>query len=476
MDRISILGKSFIDEYQRQRIFNGVNIVYKQAGKNSDGKILYNANITEEEVKQLKDRGVNVIRAGLTWAGTEPERGKYNVEYLNGFRNTLKLYEKYGIYALVDFHQDLYCSYGIVSGDGAPRWACTGDFKSRKPLLLWDEGYFFDNAVAASFDSFWNNCNGIQDSFLKMLTFTSDYLKNCNNIIGYDVFNEPYPGKDGQKAFWAMLNGGLNTLAFSNRINRKQLLKDILNSDFQGILKITEDKKVYHSVIDRANLYIKKFDEEKYYPFIEKAHKAIQLSDNNTLIFFENCYYSNTGIPCSFPEAKDLVFSPHGYDLTVDTPLTNTASPERVDIIFDSHKQTQDRLSCPVLVGEWGGMVSGSDSYPALEHILDIFDRNMWSQTYWHYFSGITEGKLGDTLFKTYPQAVSGRIRYYKTDRHEHSFTLSYNGSEDIKAPTVIYLSSIPKAIYSTLPYKFLADGTLKVEAGPGSNIIKIEF
>ena len=44
---------------------------------------------------------------------------------------------------------------------------------------------------------------------------------------------------------------------------------------------------------------------------------------------------------------------PHGYDLVVDTEGVQWASNNRIDVIFDAHRRTQQRMGVPVMVGEW---------------------------------------------------------------------------------------------------------------------------
>jgi hypothetical protein len=132
-----------------------------------------------------------------------------------------------------------------------------------------------------------------------------------------------------------------------------------------------------------------------------------------------------------------------------------------------------------VLVGEWGGMVPGGERYPALEHLIDLFDKNKWSQTYWHYLQDIKINKIMDVLSRPYPQAVAGKIKRYGYDRKTGVFDLSYTGDGALHAPTVIYLPKAPKKIFSTKSYTLKeTDGAylLQVHAGKGECAVKVEF
>ncbi len=487
MNTISVSGKRLVDEHGRERIFNGLNFVYKDVSADDDGIIRYHTDITEELLVALKSKGMNIIRLGLTWAGIEPEMGEYNLEYLDGYKKILKMCDKHEMYVFVDWHQDLFSKYCSTPGDGAPKWACIHTKKTQDPILIWAEGYFFHKDIHQSFDDFWENREiagrGLRDRFCDMLTFTVDYLKDCKCIIGYDIFNEPFPGTPGGKIFKSLVKNGVETLLFNKRVNRKKLVSDALGGEVMEMLSVADDHKVYKSILGKTKEIMYEFDTKRYYPFLVAAAESIRKADKTGIIFSENCYFSNMGIPCSVPRIvykdgtreENHLFSPHGYDITVDTPLTNNASPHRVDYIFDEHKRTQERMDVPVLVGEWGGMVPGSDSYPALEHLIEKFDSNKWSHTYWHYYEEFENSKIMDVICRPLPIAVAGTIKSYSYDRKQNLFTLTYTGSSDIKAPTLIYLPSEPKKVYSTKKYKF-NDGILSVYAGKGECIVKVEL
>ena len=59
------------------------------------------------------------------WPGVEPVRGSYNETYLAEIRKIVDLAYRYGIYTILDMHQDLlteqYC------GEGVPPWAVKQD-------------------------------------------------------------------------------------------------------------------------------------------------------------------------------------------------------------------------------------------------------------------------------------------------------------------------------------------------------------
>ncbi len=493
MNKIYANGKSFTDDSGRERIFNGLNFVYKGYTADDDGVVRYKTELDETTAAAMAKRGMNIVRLGVTWAGVEPEMCRYNEEYLAKVKETVKICEKYGIYVYIDFHQDLYSGFCDSSGDGAPVWAFTKPVKRRKTKIIWAEGYFIGGTVHRAFDDFWANAEirgrGLQDRFCDMLKYTVRYLSDCENVMAYDVLNEPFPGTPGGKIFRNLVVNGTATLLVSKRVDRAKMIKDALSGNIMDALSVADDPTVYHGVIDNAHKILEKFDKECYVPFFKRCCEAVREVSRDVMIFVENSYFSNLGIPFEFGGAKyddgkeerNIAFACHGYDITVDTPLTNKASPYRVDFIFDEHKRRQEKLNVPVIVGEWGGMVPGSDEYPALEHLVDKFDSNRWSNTYWHYQSTLLgDGSLiGDILSRPYPQAVAGKIKKYGFDRKTNTFILSYSSDGSIKTPTVIYLPREPKKVLSTKKY-FIKETNggylLNVYAGKGECIVKAEL
>ena len=491
MNTISVNKMSLVDELGRERIFNGINMVHK-GGKDGAVHKDYKPDWTEETFASFKKLGINIVRLGLIWDAIEPECGKYDDDYLDMMISYAEMCEKYGIYYYLDMHQDLYSAY---YADGAPGWATiTDSYKYKEPKFIWAEGYFFSKAVHRACDNFWNNTpvngRGLQDRYCDMWKHVVEKFKDRPGLIGFDVMNEPYPGTDGGKAFRQIVKGGIGTIFFSGKVKRIKAIRNIIKGEdkFTSALAVLDDRNVMKSVTKPAESIIRQFDVKKYYPFFQKCAAAIREVTDKGIIIMENCYYSNLGIPCTTPRLvyknggreENLMFAPHAYDLTVDTPMTNTASNARVDGIFDQHRHTQLRLGVPVIVGEWGGMVDGSEEYPHLEHLLEKFDANKWSQTYWAYYPGLMDTKIMKIIARPYPQAVSGEIKSYGFDRKNKIFTLKYTHSGLNKGKTEIYLPEDPAKIEADGKYEVKTDDrgviTLCVEPVDGENTVKVFY
>lgn len=127
MARISKVNQDthqIIDEFNRTRFFHGTNVVMKEPpwhrplewvpGVSSFGK---------QDVQNLHDMGLNIVRLGHSWAGVEPVRGSYNQTFIDIMKTQTKMAEEHGLYVLVDAHQDClsrqFCGHGVpdVSSD-----------------------------------------------------------------------------------------------------------------------------------------------------------------------------------------------------------------------------------------------------------------------------------------------------------------------------------------------------------------------
>lgn len=474
MERITTSGRRFLDEHGRERIFNGVNLCDKGQYIPKLKKREYHYGQHEETIRALAENGVNVLRLGIVWDAIEHTPGVYDEAYLDGVKRTMDLCEKYGIYVYLDMHQDLYAGFGDGGGDGAPAWACLTDgHRYKKEKFVWAEGYFFGKATQHCFDNFWANkpCHGrgVQDAFAEMWAHLAERFGDHPALFGFDMLNEPFPGSDGGKVFQKLVGSATRTFLTDRRIKKGALLRDAVNGDLKAAFD-QFDGAVLKKTASVGTQLIQKFDEERYTPFLNRVSAAIREKTPNGILFIDNCYYSNLAIPCHAGpitvngQEQASCFSPHGYDFMVDTPLYKHASNSRVDAIFGTHAETQERLNVPVLVGEWGGASEGTDWLPHIQYLLDFFDAHRWSQTYWCFTEGLLNEPIMQQLNRPAPRAVTGTIERYCHDRKANTFTLVYDQAQPFDAPTVIYTPQQPKAVHT--------DGTVAVKPNFGSGCL----
>ena len=119
-----------VDEFGRTRFFHGTNVVMKEPPWHRPLEWVPGvSSFGEQDVQNLHDLGLNIVRLGHSWAGAEPVRGEYNQTFLDIMKQQTKMAEDHGLYVLVDVHQD--CLARQLCGNGAP------DVSSRREQIGW---------------------------------------------------------------------------------------------------------------------------------------------------------------------------------------------------------------------------------------------------------------------------------------------------------------------------------------------------
>ena len=75
-------------------------------------------------MENLRKWGVNLVRLGVMWEAVETAEGAYNTTYLNEVKDLVAKLGTYGIYTMLDAHQDVLSR--STCGEGIP------DFQARK--------------------------------------------------------------------------------------------------------------------------------------------------------------------------------------------------------------------------------------------------------------------------------------------------------------------------------------------------------
>ncbi len=374
---ISVSGRCFTDKDGNKVRLQGVNMVCKDKALNHIG------NYTDEDFKYLKELGMNAVRLGIFWESVEPSPGKYDDTYLNKLDEIVAMAKRNGIYVFLDMHQDL---YGSCFEDGAPKWATVTDGKEHIRTELWSESYLLSDAVKASFDNFWNNTSasdgiGLTDHFIAAWQYVAKHFANESFVIGYDFFNEPFPG--------SAVNEILPVIAqVSGKLDTQTATMDDLLDAIRAIEPVTA-----------------KFEEEYLNPFYERIIEAVRKEDPESIAFLEANYFSNAAILSHVKLAakdgkvfKNQVYAPHGYDIFVDTDKYENTDNDRVELIFATHNKRAEALNVPMLVGEWGCYPDAGDNQVAQgKHLKALFESIGASDTYFD-FSHLRGNRIVEAL------------------------------------------------------------------------------
>lgn len=204
LSRVKIKDKYYIDENNRVLLFHGINTVQKSFPWIPDSTGHVNDHCHEHcdmtnktQLAYLKSWGLNVVRLGFMWSGLYPEKGVVNQTYVNEMVKIVHTLEEYGIYVIIDLHQDQLSSQ-FNSYDGAPLWLLEQLPKPAHPYPwplktkdLYAEAYFSE-ACSFAFECLYRNKNKFEDYFQDYWTTTAQIFKNFTSVLAYELINEPW--------------------------------------------------------------------------------------------------------------------------------------------------------------------------------------------------------------------------------------------------------------------------------------------
>ena len=442
MEQFYCDGKIIRDEKGRHRIFKGLNICVKNRGLSA--KHFRKLLCAEKHFKMLSDNGFNLIRLGLTWELIEPEENAYTMEYIDAFKDYVALCRDHGVYVMLDMHQDVFSAHLTNAGDGAPLWAVQDYPLHQKPYAIWAEGYFYMDNLQQAFCDFWHNEKQLQDKYMKMWQFFAKQFESFDNVIAYDYMNEPYVDANGRTIFMSIVIRVLqNTLGqeitpevfFKKYSNKTAFLRTVLQivskvrspKNLKKLAVCMDNAENFSKVVEGLDVYTKDFNETLYAPFIENISENVNPKTERFNVIEHN-YFSNLGIQFHIQTPQNCLYSPHAYDVFVDSPLYNHySSNERIRYILSQIKENQENMQVPVLFGEWGAGANGTAWISHIEYIYGILEENLWSQIYWGY----KDDKLHEHLNRPYPVAIEGTIQCYRTDNDKKTFHLEWEQPKD---------------------------------------------
>ncbi|HEX3796941.1 MAG TPA: cellulase family glycosylhydrolase [Acidimicrobiales bacterium] len=377
-------GQWIVDAQGRVIVMHGVDLVKKTAP-------YYPSMFGPQDAAFLVSEGFTVARIGFMWSAVEPEPGHFDDAYIEKIIALNTLLARYGIRTLIDFHQDDWGA-STIYGDGAPLWASLG------------------RSADQDFQAFWDNRSGpegvgIQVSFIaawQHVVSLIDANASASNILGFDPFNEPYPGSGYPSC-----------------------------SDFAPCAP---------------------FETGSLATFYQLVIDAIRSTGDTHLIFPEGVAQNATQVP-SLPAFSDpqTAFNWHYYcpvsELVPDVTglLTNLLCTKGDATDFSNIVTYTNRLGAPWIVSEFGA----NEADPEYAKEVDLFDSHFLTWMFWQYdgnfdpgdtpLEAIVNGSPGseananqqklNALVVPYPQAIAGTPHTYSFERSTHTMTLTYSSA-----------------------------------------------
>lgn len=187
-------GRWLTDADGRVVQVHGVNIVAKFPA--IDPPTPAEEGFDADDAAFLADQGFNVVRLGVVFGGVMPQPGVIDEAYVDSIVETTEQLAAEGIYVLLDMHQD---GFGpLTHGNGFPPWATITDGLPNPPATF--PLYYVQNpAMQRAFDNFWANIDGpdgvpLQTHYATALRTVAAEVADEPFVLGYDTFNEPWPG------------------------------------------------------------------------------------------------------------------------------------------------------------------------------------------------------------------------------------------------------------------------------------------
>ncbi len=188
------------------------------------------ADNAQEHLERLKHWGFNCLRFLTTWEAIEHKgAGEYDSAYLDYLTSMVKIASDFGFYIFIDPHQDVWSR--MSGGDGAPGWLFEKvgldftKFDTTDTALVMQYRYPEDYppmcwitnssrfATATMFTLFFGGndfapgckIEGIpvqdymQSHYINAIKQIALRCRDIDNVIGYDIFNEPGKGFIGYR-------------------------------------------------------------------------------------------------------------------------------------------------------------------------------------------------------------------------------------------------------------------------------------
>jgi endoglycosylceramidase len=378
--------RSFLTDAQgRQVILHGLNLA--NTAKYSPTGFSWH---TEADYARMQAWGFNAVRLLIFWHRIEPEQDVYDEAYLDGVAQRVRWASDHGLVVLLDMHMDL---YGRRFGDnGAPVWATRDDGLPFDRVEPWWVNYT-SPAVQAAYSHLYRD-EDLKAHYFAMWAHVAARFADDPAVIGYDLQNEPFWGKE-------------NPLTFE--------------ADF-------------------------------LLPFFQGAIASIRSADPDALCFFKPMIVTSTGFPSFLPPIGDgrTAYSPHFYQVEQhnegiaydgnDTVIRNAAR---------TRAREAETHGVPWILAELGIADTVGNFELHLHHLMRALDDYASGWTYYDYEKGPGQQILDSDgnekpnlwpLIRTYPQKVAGEIDRFSYDPDTRIFELVYRQKEGVTGGTEIYV------------------------------------
>jgi endoglycosylceramidase len=440
--------RQYVDEAGRARLFHGVNVVYKKEPWYPPYyPIDSDKSLGEADMKDLQMWGQNVVRLGVMWPGVEPRRGYIDRIYLKRMKDIVEKLAQYGIYSIIDLHQDV--GSRRFCGEGIPEHYVDDLLKNENSTLslaqpfpmprfpemkMGQDGYptledclknnfgdYYDSEkVGALFKELYTPGTPLNDGFLRYWDVVSETFSKSPEVLGYELLNEP-PTEC-----------------------------------------LTDPAACRH---DKYPYRIGHEQEDKYLvPLYQAAAARIRKNDQRHLIFYESTFYPKIIDTDAFGAPPLGSDSQQGLSYHIYCPIgwvMEDLSCKAVQALYEHqfYPFVQKNQGVAGFMTEFGAISGSSSDLAQVDHLLDWADSTFQSWSYWQYKfyhdyttmnqneafydrNGDLESLKVRILSRTYAQAIAGVPVHMDFDSKSGRFNLEYTPNLNITKNTEIYMNT----------------------------------
>ncbi len=452
---LSHSGRWITDARGRVVIVHGTNMVYKLPP-------YYPAAIGfgADDAAFLHSIDFDAVRVGVIWAAVEPQPGSYDEAYIAHIKQTVDMLGRHGIVSMLDFHQDMLNEQ--FQGEGAPSWAIqSGGLPN--PMLGFPGNYLANPALEHALDAFFQNAPGpggvgLQDRFAGAWTHVASAFRNDPNVLGYELFNEPFPG-----TLWEQCAVPTGCPGFDGELTA----------------------------------------------FYQRVIHAIRAVDSRTLIFYEPQVLFNEGIATNLGPIGDAETGFAFHDYCLSEPQTGATGCDPFDnLVFSNAIARATSTGAALIETEFGA----TTDVPYLDDMVARGDSDMVPWLEWAYCgcndptttgpgakqaividpskspsgSNLVLPTLG-ALVEPYPQLIAGTPSAWGFDRTTGTFTLRYSTARvdgrgsfpsfsvsEVAVPQFVYVHGYAAVVHGGAIVSPPGAGVLYVAACPGYGTVSV--
>ena len=412
------LAPPLTDDEGRAVFYVGVNL-----GEETKRPPDFLPDLSDDDLAMLERWGVTLVRFLLLWEAIEPARGVWDEAYLGTVRAELDRLAAHGIDAVLDMHQDIFGrGFGYA---GAPLWACDeAQYAAFTPMEPWFMNYL-SAQVEACFDELWTD-RTLWDEYRDAWAHAAAALGDHPAVIGFDLFNEPFPGSTPTATF------------------EREVLPAFHAHVAAAFTGAAAAKRV----------------------FVEPA-VTYDFSPTTRLPFFT----AGEG------------FAPHYYPTFVESGIYVGREEDVAADLLDMPGDAA-HLGGPLFLGEFGISNAAPDALPYLSAMIDGVLALGGSAAPWDFSRG-GPGSFGlrdpdgapypcaGSLRRPYVHRLAGRMVSTSYDRATGILDVTWEET-GIAAPTIFVVPAGPGCPMGTISSSTDPDGSFTVSAGDHSNRLQV--